>query len=171
MSTFDPRRPLFPGDVTEVVLPGIGQRYDLRAVEGGSLTVVIHHSGRRDVYVLDSGDEPQAAVTLTDSQARTLGAILGGAYFKPAVVEEIEAVIGGLLIDWVTLNQDSRGAGKTIAELEVRTRTKMTIAAILRDQVTLVAPEPTERLRAGDRLVVIGRQEDLPGFHRHVVRS
>lgn len=171
MSTFDPRRPLFPGDVTEVALPGIGQRYDLRAVEGGSVTVVIHHSGRRDLYVLDGGDEPQAAVTLTDSQARTLGAILGGAYFKPAVVEEIEAVIGGLLIDWVTLDEDSRGAGMTIAELEVRTRTKMTIAAILRDHVTLVAPEPTERLRAGDRLVVIGRQGDLPGFHRHVVRS
>ena len=44
-----------------------------------------------------------ASVTLTDAQARTLGAILGGAYFKPAVVEEMEAVIGGLLIDWVTL--------------------------------------------------------------------
>lgn len=171
MSTFEPRQPPFRGDVAEVALPGIGRRYDLHAVEGGSVTVVIHHSGRRDLYILDRGDEPQATVALTDSQARTLGAILGGAYFKPAVIEEIEAVIGGLLIDWVTLDEDSRGVGKTIAELQVRTRTKMTIAAILREQVTLVAPEPTERLLAGDRLVVIGRQEDLPGFRRHVVRS
>ena len=45
----------------------------------------------------------------------------------------------------------------------------MTIAAILRDHVPLVAPEPTETLLAGDRLVVIGRQEDLPVFRRHVV--
>lgn len=169
MSTFEPRQPLFRGEVTEVPLPGIGLRYDLRAAEGGSVTVVIHHSGRRDVYILDGGDEPQATVALTDSQARTLGAILGGAYFKPAVVEEIEAVIGGLLIDWVTLDEDSAGVGKTIAELEVRTRTKMTVAAILREHQTIVAPEPTERLLAGDRLVVIGRQEDLPGFRRHVV--
>ena len=51
--------------------------------------------------------EPRASLTLTDAQARTLGAVLGGAYFKPAVVEEIEAVIGGLLIDWVTLRDDS----------------------------------------------------------------
>lgn len=171
MSTPDPRRRLVSGDVSEVALPGIGQRYDVRGVEGGSVTVVIHHSGRRDLYVLGDADEPQASVALSDSQARTLGAILGGAYFKPAVVEEIEAVIGGLLIDWATLDEQSPGAGKTIAELQVRSRTKMTIAAILREHVPLVAPEPTETLRAGDRLVVIGRQEDLPAFRRHVVRS
>jgi len=84
-------------------------------------------------------------------------------------VEEIEAVIGGLLIDWVTLEPESRAAGRTIAELEIRSRTRMTVAAILRDRVPIVAPEPTETLRPGDRLVVIGRQGDLPGFRRHVV--
>jgi TrkA domain protein len=169
MSTPESRPPRVVGaDVTEVTLPGIGRRYDLRASEGGSVTVVIHHSGRRDLYVLDN-DEPKAVVALTDAQARSLGAILGGAYFKPAVVEEIEAVIGGLLIDWVTLGDRAPGVGRTIADLQIRTRTRMTVAAILRDQIPIVAPEPTESLRAGDRLIIIGRQEDLPGFHRHVV--
>jgi TrkA domain protein len=157
-------------DVAEQSLPGIGKRYELRAAEGGTVIVVIHHSGRRDLYVLEhGGDAPEAAVTLTDSQARTLGAILGGAYFKPAVVEEMEAVIGGLLIDWVTLRDDSPGAGRSIADLEIRRRTRMTVAAVLRDRTPLVAPEPTEVLRAGDRLVVVGRQEDLSVFVRHVV--
>lgn len=169
MSTPEFRRPHLVGaDITELNLPGIGRRYDLRAADGASVTVVIHHSGRRDLYVLDN-DEPKAAVAFTDFQARSLGAILGGAYFKPAVVEEIEAVIGGLLIDWVSVDESSPGAGKTIAELEIRTRTRMTVAAILRDQTPIIAPEPTESLQAGDRLVIIGRQEDLPGFHRHVV--
>jgi TrkA domain protein len=171
MTTPQTPRRVVSGDVTEHALPGIGQRYDLLAVEGGSITVVIHHSGRRDIYVLDGDEEPKASVVLTDSQARTLGAILAGAYFKPAVIEEIEAVIGGLLIDWVTLDENSPGAGKTIAELQVRSMTKMTIAAILRGHVPLVAPEPTEQLSPGDRLIVVGRQEDLPGFRRHVVRS
>ena len=56
------------------------------------------------------GRRPAAAVTLTDDQARRLGAILAGAYFKPAVVEEIEAVVGGLLIDWVTAAPTTRPA-------------------------------------------------------------
>jgi len=158
--------------VVDQSLPGIGHRYELRSVDGGRVVIVVHHSGRRDLYAFaPDGTEPQAVVTLSDAQARTLGAILGGAYFKPAVVEEIEAIIGGLLIDWVTLEEDSPGAGKTIAELEIRTRTRMTVAAILRGHVPLVAPEPTETLLSGDQLVVIGRQEDLPGFRRHVVGS
>ena len=160
---------LVGADVTEVALPGIGQRYDVVVGDGEQLTVVIHHSGRRDLYVVNpEPGKPLAVVALTDSQARTLGAILGGAYFKPAVVEEIEAVIGDLLIDWVTVEATSPGAGKTIAELEVRRRTRMTVAAILRDGASLIAPDPSERLLPGDRLVVIGRQEDLPGFRRHV---
>jgi TrkA domain protein len=159
--------------VSDQALPGIGHRYELRAVDGGRVVVVVHHSGRRDLYAFtpagEEPDEPDAVVTLTDSQARTLGAILGGAYFKPAVVEEIEAVIGGLLIDWITLEPGARGAGRTIAELEIRQTTGMTVVAIVRQHSPLISPPPEERLEAGDQLVVIGRQEDLPRFRRHVV--
>jgi K+:H+ antiporter subunit KhtT len=156
--------------VREQHLPGIGQRYDVPCSGDEPLTVVIHHSGRRDIYLRPRGaDEPTMAVTLSDRQARTLGAILSGAYFKPAVIEEIEAVIGGLLIDWVTLTPASPGVGQSIADLEIRRRTRMTVAAVLRDSGPLIAPEPTEILQAGDRLVVIGRREDLAGFVRHVV--
>jgi TrkA domain protein len=167
-----PRRPqrLTGPDVADQTLPGIGHRYELSAAHGGRVAVVIHHSGRRDLYVSEAGgDEPQAVLTLTDGQARTLGAILGGAYFKPAVVEEIEAVIGDLLIDWITLEEGSPGVGSSIGELQIRRQTGITVAAILRGHVPLIAPEPDEVLQMGDQLVVIGRQEDLPRFLHHVV--
>jgi K+/H+ antiporter YhaU regulatory subunit KhtT len=44
----------------------------------------------------------------------------------------------------------------------------MTVAAVSRDGDTIIAPEPNERLRPGDRLVVVGRREDLAAFTRHV---
>ena len=156
-------------EIHETDLPGIGRRFDLDGIDG-SVSVVIHHSGRRDVYVREARrrDDP-AVLALTDGQARRLGAILSGAYFKPAVVEEMEAVIGDLLIDWVTLRDDSPAAGKSIAELEIRKRTRMTVAAVSRPAETIIAPEPAVVLRPGDRLVVIGRPEDLPVFVRNVV--
>ena len=46
----------------------------------------------------------------------------------------------------------------------------MSVVAIRRDADAVIAPEPTEQLLAGDQLVVVGRQEDLPGFLRHVDR-
>lgn len=157
-------------DVTEHALPGIGRRYECATIDGGEVVVVLHHSGRRDLYVWDTGrDAPRAAVTLTDSQARTLGAVLSGAYLKPVLVDEVEAVIGELLIDWVTLRPDSPGVGRTIAELDIRRATRMYVAAIVRSDGPLVAPPPSETLRAGDRLVVVGRPGDLAGLVRHVV--
>jgi TrkA domain protein len=157
-------------DVSEQDLPGIGRRYELVGIEGTHAVVVLHHSGRRELYLVPpKATEPAATLTLTDRQARNLGAILGGAYFTPAVVDEMDAVIGDLLIDWVTLSTGSPAAGRSIADLEIRRRTRMTVAAIARAGGTIIAPEPHEVLEVGDRLVVVGRREDLAGFIAHVV--
>jgi len=154
--------------IHEQELPGIGRRYSVQA-DGAEVSVVIHHSGRRDVYLSDpTGHMPPSVATLSDDQARRLGAVLAGAYFQPTLTRHIEAVVGGLLIDWVTVADDSPGAGRTIADLQVRRQTRMTIVAILRGEQVVVVPEPTEVLEAGDRVVVVGRPEDLDGFVRHV---
>lgn len=164
---------MFPDDLSGAIqeqeLPGIGKRYD-QATEDGLVSVVIHHSGRRDLYVTETGRRSPAptVVTLTDDQARRLGAVLAGAYFHPTVAQRIEAVVGGLVIDWVTMRADSPGADRSIADLEVRRNTRMTIVAILRGEDVIVVPEPSEVLHPQDKLVVIGRPDDLPGFIRHV---
>ena len=88
-----------------------------------------------------------------------------------ANLEAFEAVIGGLLIDWFTLDAGSPAVGRSIAELEIRRQTGMTVAAIVRDPQPVTAPEPTERLQAGDQLVVIGRQEDLARLRRHLATA
>jgi TrkA domain protein len=159
-------------DIHEQELPGIGKRYD-QATEDGLVSVVIHHSGRRDLYVTEKRGRSRVptVVTLTDDQARRLGAVLAGAYFQPTVAQRIDAVVGGLVIDWVTMRPDSPGVERSIADLEVRRNTRMTIVAILRGDEVIVVPEPTEVLHAQDKLVVIGRPDDLPAFIGHVAGS
>ena len=159
----------FNDPVTEQDLPGIGRRYQMTDDSGQVITVIVHHSGRRDVYVPRRGSNEVDAVSFTDDQARRLGALLAGVYFKPAAVAQVEAVIGGLLIDWVTLHEGSPGVGRSIADLGIRRRTRMTVAAIVRDEASLVAPDPSTVLGVGDRLVVIGRPEDLVTFLGTVV--
>ena len=135
----------------------------------GLLAATGGDSGRRDIYLAAAtGHRATAVASLTDDQARRLGAVLAGAYFQPTLTRQIEAVVGGLLIDWVTVGPDSPGAGRSIADLQVRRQTRMTIVAILRGEDVVVVPEPTEVLHAGDRVVVVGRPEDLDGFMRHV---
>jgi len=105
-------------------LPEIGRSYQMTESNGGRITVVVHHSGRRVVYGRNAGADQASAVELSDHQARKLGAILGGAFFKPAAVEEVEAVFDDLLIEWVALEPNSPGAAKSIAELEIRRTTR-----------------------------------------------
>ena len=52
----------------------------------------------------------------------------------------------------------------------LRRQTRMTIVALVRHGAApVIAPEPHERLEAGDRLIVIGRPEDLPDLVARVV--
>jgi K+/H+ antiporter YhaU regulatory subunit KhtT len=45
----------------------------------------------------------------------------------------------------------------------------VTIVAIVRDNQAITKPEPSETLRAGDRLIIIGRHQDSGPFHQLVV--
>jgi TrkA domain protein len=153
-----------PGQIDEDELPGIGRRYTFGLADDGQICVVVHHTGRRDLYVTADVDEDGAVVSVDDDLARRLGAVIAGSYFTPAAVKRVEAVIGGLLIDWVTVREGSTLAGRSIAEAGVRQATRMTVAAIVRGDESIVSPEPDEVVAVGDQLVVMGRPEDLPGF-------
>jgi hypothetical protein len=45
-------------------LPGIGRSYQMTGTNGGRITVVIHHSGRRVVYGLNAGADQASTVEL-----------------------------------------------------------------------------------------------------------
>ncbi len=73
-----------PEPITEQDLPGIGRRYQLHDDSGQLVTIIVHHSGRRDLYLAGSRRGEADAASFTDDQARRVGAILAGVYFKPA---------------------------------------------------------------------------------------
>lgn len=151
--------------VHEEELPGIGRKFEILVGKGDRVDVVIHHSGRRDLYIFErDAEDPAAVLKLTDDQARRLGSVLSGSYFKPAVVEEIEALIGEFAVDWITLTDESPATGKTLSELQARKRTGMSVISIIRTGATIKAPDPDEMLRSGDRLVYVGPQRYQNGF-------
>ena len=158
------------GQIREDELPGIGRRFTFDLPDEQQVCVVIHHTGRRDIYVSTDPDQDARVVTLEDDDARRLGAVIGGSYFSPAAVQRVEAAIGGLLIDWVTVRDDSSIAGKSIAEAEIRRLSRITVAAVVRGDESIIAPDPDEVIQPGDQLVVMGRAEHLPEFVAQFIR-
>ena len=69
----------------------------------------------------------------------------------------------------MALEPDSPGGDKAIAELEIRRTTGVSIVAIIRGAQAITAPEPSEVMRAGDRLVIVSLPQELGPFRDLVV--
>ncbi|MGH3030356.1 MAG: cation:proton antiporter regulatory subunit, partial [Gaiellaceae bacterium] len=130
--------------------------------------VILHNEGLREIYWFRHADddEPQAVIQLEDDEARQLGAVIGGAYERPKIVEELEMAFGDLSIEWVPVPETSPAIGKTLAECAFRARTGITIIAILREPEVVAGAQPTDVVERGDTLVTVGKLGQYPPFRR-----
>ena len=156
-----------PVKMNETRLPGVGVKYALPLAGGGRLSVILHNDGKRELYYFRSGDdEPRAVITLDDDEARGLGAVIGGAYERPKIVEELEMALGELQIEWVPVPDASPVIGKTLGELEFRKRTGVTVIAILREPEPVSGAQADDVLQQGDTIVKVGKAGQYGAFRR-----
>jgi TrkA domain protein len=144
-------------DIKEVKLPGLGVRYEFITQEGKRVGVVSHRSGRKEVYIAHPHD-PDAfkrVLGLSDKDARTLAELLGGSRVAEELAE-LQHRIEGLAIDWLPLSDASPYGGHTIGDARIRSRTGVSVVAVLRGEDAIPAPGPELGLEPGDYLVVVG---------------
>jgi TrkA domain protein len=105
-------------------------------------------------------------IRLDDDEARQLGAIIGGAYERPKIVEDLEMALGELLIEWVPVPDDSPAIGRTLADCGFRAKTGITVIAILREPEPVTGAQPDDRIQRGDTLVTVGKAGQYAAFRR-----
>lgn len=143
--------------VKEVALPGIGVRYEFVTQEGNRVGVVHHRSGVRELVLFEREDPDTShdLLRLGPEDGRTLAELLGVSQVAKELAE-LEQDVEGLAVDRLPLAGGSPFAARTIGDTGARTRTGVSIVAVLRDGSALPAPGPEAELRAGDVLVVVG---------------
>jgi TrkA domain protein len=155
-------------DLRETRLPGVGVKYAFRTHQGGRVSVIMHNDGLREIYFYRRGDddEPTAVIELHDDEARQLGAIIGGAYERPKIVEELEMALGELQIEWIPVPDSSPAIGLTLAAAGLRARTGVTVIAILREPESVSGARPEDVIKQGDTLVGVGKAGQFAQFRR-----
>ena len=155
-------------ELRETRLPGVGVKYSAATAHGGRLAVILHNEGLREIYYFRHADDedPTAVIQLEDDEARQIGAVIGGAYDRPKIVEDLEMAFGELAIEWVPVPQGSPAIGKTLAECAFRARTGITIIAILREPEPVAGAQPGDVIKQGDTLVTVGKLGQYRAFRK-----
>jgi TrkA domain protein len=150
----------------ETDLPGVGKRYTLELEGGGELTLIIHNTGRREIYIIEEEEEePTCVISLTEDEAKELGFLLAGTTYQPVAPEKMELIMKEMVMEWVKVGSRSGLVNRTIAEAQIRKKTGASIVAIIRGEDMFVNPDPnTTKIEAGDTLVVAGTRNQIKNF-------
>lgn len=144
-------------EIHEVKLPGVGVRYEFQTAEGKRIGVISHRSGLREIYVSNASDpdEFRRVLGMSPGDARTLAELLGATRVAQQL-SELQQRIEGLVIDWLPVRDDSPYVGRTIGDAQLRSRTGVSVVAIVRGEDAVPAPGPEHGISKGDYLVVVG---------------
>ncbi len=156
------------GEVKQTRLPGVGTKFAFDTAQGGRIAVIQHLDGLREIYFFrrPDDDEPDAVIELQDDESRQLGAIIGGAFERPKIVEELEMALGELAIEWTPVPDTSPMIGRTLEECRFRSLAGVTVLAILREPEPVTGVLATDRIQRGDTLVTAGKLGGYPEFRR-----
>jgi TrkA domain protein len=148
-------------------LPGIGKRFSIKLSSGQIVSIIIHHSGKREIYVLDEDGEVECTVTLTDQEAREMGMVLAGAFYQPVEGDKMQMLLKQMVMEWIELPENSPLIGKTLAEADIRKKTGVIVLGVVRDNEIYPAPDPKSfRFKKGDIAIVVGNREQIDNFMR-----
>jgi TrkA domain protein len=151
--------------VSETPLPGIGVRYEFVTEDGTRAGVVHHRSGMRELVFFEREDPDTShdLVRLSAEDSRTLAELLGVSQVAKDLAK-LEQGVEGLAVDRLPLAAASPFDGRTIGDTAARTRTGVSVVAVLRAGSANPAPDPDFGLQGGDVLVVVGTPRGIEEF-------
>ena len=132
-------------------------RFDFETSNGRRIGVVHHRTGERELLVYDTED-PDVCIDsarLDEADSRTLSELLGASRVA-GELSRLQQQVEGLAIDWLPVIAGTPYVDKRIADTAARTRTGVSIVAVIRGDTAIAAPGPDFGLKAGDTLVVVG---------------
>lgn len=156
--------------ITESELPGVGTKFEIDIGEGEQLVVIVHNSGKREVYLrAHAGADSEKVLELSDPLARKVGSILEGAYFQPIRTEGAETLFSEeSTMEWFTVDPGAEIDGRTLGEARVGERTGVSVLVVQGDDEAISSPGADVSIETGDTLVVQGPPEAMDRFEQLV---
>ncbi|WP_409495087.1 cation:proton antiporter regulatory subunit [Amycolatopsis sp. cmx-11-12] len=143
-------------------LPGIGVRKDFATRNGRRVGVVTHRDGHVELIVskTDDPDACLASLPLSTDEAGALANLLGAPQLVAQLTEE-HRDLPGINTKQLPIKSSSPFDGRTLGDTAMRSRTSVSVVAVMRAGQVHPSPNPDFNLTAGDVLVAVGTSEGL----------
>ena len=153
--------------IEKVDLPGIGVRHDLITESGRRLAVVRYRDGERELglYDADDPDDCRESLRITEDEAEALAELFSTSLAVSRITKLTEET-DGLYTEKIALPEDSPFVNRTLGDTKTRTRTHVSVVAVIRDRHVIASPTPDQTLRAGDVIVTVGTRTGLDAAAR-----
>jgi TrkA domain protein len=143
-------------------LPGIGTRQDFESRAGRRIGVITYRDGKLELIVSreDDPDACTASIPLTTEEAGALANLLGAPQLVTQLRKENEE-LDGVNTKQLPLSHGSPFDGRTLGDTALRTRTAVSVVAVVRAGTVHPSPRPDFVLGGGDALITVGTAEGL----------
>ena len=129
---------------------------------GRRISIVSHRGGERDLALYDLVD-PDAcsdSIVMTDDEAAALADLLGGSIML-SQLSGLTSQTTGVDTEQFLLPADSPYLNRPLGDTRARTRTGVSIVAIVRGAEVIASPTPDVVFNPGDTLVAVGTRNGL----------
>lgn len=143
-------------------LPGIGTRQDFQSRTGRRIGVLTYRDGRLELIIsrVDDPDTCTASIPLTVEEASALAGLLGAPQLVADLRKENEE-LRGVHTKQLSVLHGSPYDGRTLGDTQLRTRTAVSVVAVVRAGTVHPSPRPDFMLGGGDALITVGTSEGL----------
>ncbi|MEU0539518.1 TrkA C-terminal domain-containing protein [Nocardia sp. NPDC005978] len=143
-------------------LPGIGVRKDFSLTGSRRrIGIIDHKDGTIDLIVSKPGNpDAMDQISLSSHEAAVLANLLGAPQLVAQLQEE-HREFGDIVTRQLTIGARSPYDGRLLGDTQMRSRTSVSIVAVMRAGHAIPSPSPDFLFTAGDVLVVVGTAESL----------
>lgn len=143
-------------------LPGIGIREDFTARSGPRIGVISHRDGRVELIVsrVDDPDTCATSVPLTPEESNTLASLLGAPHLVSQLAEQ-QKELEGIITTQLPVAPGSPFEGRTLGDTAMRTRTGVSVVAVVRQIAVHPSPRPDFIFLTHDMVVMVGTADGL----------
>ena len=148
--------------VNRTPLPGIGLRLEFVTDDGRRVGVIHRQKGGLELFIShqDNPDLTAASVELTTGEAVTLTELFGGSTFSHEL-SHLQQAAAGIAVDWLPIEADTLFVDHPLGDTQLRTRTGVSIVAVIRDGTAIPSPTPAFVFAASDVVVAVGTADGL----------